>query len=439
MTFAAPRIHTWSGIPAEPAKSGFPISAISSNRRRQPDPSQANDCNIMTEVPETPAQPPAIRVLMVDDQPMVCEAVRRMLAKESDISFTAVHNPAQAIPTALREMPTVILQDLVMPEIDGLTLVKFLRARKELKDVPLIVLSSKEEPETKKKAFELGANDYMVKLPDPLEVIARIRYHSKGYINLLERNAAQAALKAELEDGARYVRSLFPPAEDSAQLTTDWVFMASTDLAGDTFGYHWLDDEHYAVYLLDVCGHGVGAALHSVSALNVMRAQSLPKVDFRQPGEVLGALNETFDMDKHNEMYFTMWYGVYRPADGLLRYASGGHPPAVLIEPGATGDEHIRRLGTPGMVIGGMPGMKYATHECNVKSGQKLYVFSDGVYEVDYADGSGMMTEDEFAAELAQPASTGMAKVQAMVDFVRKAQGKDAFEDDFSLIEITFK
>lgn len=376
---------------------------------------------------------------MVDDQAMVCEAVRRMLVNENDIVFSSVNDPSKAIATALEFKPTVILQDLVMPDIDGLTLVKFLRGRKELADVPLIVLSSKEEPETKKKAFEMGANDYMVKLPDPLEVIARIRYHSKGYINLLERNAAQDALKAELEDGARYVRSLFPEPRDGNRLRTDWVFMASTDLAGDSFGYHWIDDNHYAVYLLDVCGHGVGAALHSVSALNVMRAQSLPNVDFRDPGAVLGALNETFDMDKHNEMYFTMWYGVYQPDKGVLRYASGGHPPAVLIDDKATSENAIRRLGTPGMVIGGMPGMAYPTHECQIEAGQKLYVFSDGVYEVDYADGSGMMTEDEFAAELRQTAPKDKTKVRAMVDFVRKAQGRDAFDDDFSLIEVTFK
>lgn len=133
-----------------------------------------------------------ITVLLIDDQPIVAESVRRMLAGEPDIVFHYCQNPARAIETANQVQPTVILQDLVMPEIDGLLLVKFLRANKATRDVPMIVLSGKEEPAIKAQAFALGANDYLVKFPDKLEVVARLRYHSRGYIALLERNEAYA-------------------------------------------------------------------------------------------------------------------------------------------------------------------------------------------------------------------------------------------------------
>ena len=123
-----------------------------------------------------------ITVLLVDDQAIIGEAVRRMLATESDIEFHHCSDPTQALATANAIRPTVILQDLVMPDVDGLTLVKFFRANPATRDVPMIVLSSKEEPATKAEAFALGANDYVVKLPDRLELIARIRYHSRGYI-----------------------------------------------------------------------------------------------------------------------------------------------------------------------------------------------------------------------------------------------------------------
>ena len=119
-----------------------------------------------------------IKVLLIDDQAIVGAAVKRMLEPEEDIIFQFCQDPTQAIPTASEFKPTVILQDLIMPEIDGLTLVKFFRVHQQLKDVPLIVLSSKEEAETKADAFALGANDYMVKLPDRIELVARIRYHS---------------------------------------------------------------------------------------------------------------------------------------------------------------------------------------------------------------------------------------------------------------------
>jgi len=380
-----------------------------------------------------------IKVLMVDDQAMVCEAVRRMLAGEGDIEFHSVTDPTQAIEEALRFEPTVILQDLIMPDVDGLTLVRFIRAKEELKDVPVIVLSSKEEAETKKRAFEMGANDYMVKLPDALEVVARIRYHSRGYINLLQRNAAQAALQTELDEAARYVRALFPQKLDDSAVQTDWVFISSTDLAGDSFGYYWLDDDTFMIYLLDVCGHGVGAALHSVSALNVLRSQSLPGVDFKDPGAVLAGLNEAFDMDKHNEMYFTMWYGIFEKSTRRLNFASGGHPPAVLIGGEAKNNEEPETLFTPGMVIGGMQGVSFTSKSVTLKPGDKLYVFSDGVYEVDYADGRGMMTEEEFNKQLTAPPAPAKSKVESMADWVRQQQGRDAFEDDFSLMEICFK
>jgi len=146
-----------------------------------------------------------ITVLLVDDQAMIGEALRRMLAPEQDIDFHFCQDPTKAIKMANRIHPTVILQDLVMPEIDGLTLVRYYRANPSTRDVPLIVLSSKEEALTKAEAFALGANDYLVKLPDRLEIIARIRYHSTGYINLLQRNEAQA----QLEKANRLIRKTF--------------------------------------------------------------------------------------------------------------------------------------------------------------------------------------------------------------------------------------
>ena len=133
-----------------------------------------------------------IVVLLIDDQRIIGESVRSMLESESDIVFHFCQNPTEAVAKALEVQPTVILQDLVMPELDGLELVRRFRVEKGLAAVPLIVLSGTEEAEVKAEAFALGANDYMVKLPNSLEVIARIRYHSQAYINLLEREAAMA-------------------------------------------------------------------------------------------------------------------------------------------------------------------------------------------------------------------------------------------------------
>src|SRR5215211_4636817 len=190
----------------------------------------------------------AIKVLLVDDQPMVGETVRRMLADEPGVDFRYCPDPAAAIDTANEFRPTVILQDLVMPDIDGLQLVKYFRANPATRETPLVVLSSKEEPTVKARAFALGANDYMVKLPDRLEVVARVKYHSRGYVALLERNEAyrelaetQREMAAELSRAARYVQSLLPAPLTSGPIKINWKFVPSTQLAGDMFGYHWID------------------------------------------------------------------------------------------------------------------------------------------------------------------------------------------------------
>jgi len=134
-------------------------------------------------------------VLLVDDQLMVGEMVRRALANESNIVFHFCSQPDEAVMTAQRIAPTIILQDLVMPGIEGLTLVREYRARDTTRNTPIIVLSTREDPITKRDAFAVGANDYLVKLPDKIELIARIRYHSQAYLSRLQRDAAYRALQ----------------------------------------------------------------------------------------------------------------------------------------------------------------------------------------------------------------------------------------------------
>ncbi len=136
-----------------------------------------------------------VMVLLVDDQAMVCEAVRRALANQVDIDFHYCADAREALAVANQIKPTVILQDLVMPGIDGLTLLSQYRASPGTKDIPIIVLSTNENPQVKGQAFALGANDYLVKLPDRIELIARIRYHSKAFLNVLQRDAAYRALR----------------------------------------------------------------------------------------------------------------------------------------------------------------------------------------------------------------------------------------------------
>ncbi|UZF92155.1 GGDEF domain-containing response regulator [Bosea sp. NBC_00550] len=143
----------------------------------------------------SPADSYLSMVLLVDDQVMVCEAVRRALAHHGDLDFHYCTDPLEAIEVAQRVKPTVILQDLVMPGVDGLDLVRRYRQHPSLHAVPVIVLSTKEDPAIKSEAFQAGANDYLVKLPDKVELIARIRYHTRAYLDHVQRDEAYRALR----------------------------------------------------------------------------------------------------------------------------------------------------------------------------------------------------------------------------------------------------
>ncbi len=380
--------------------------------------------------------PDQIRVLLVDDQAIIGEAVRRMLASQGEIEYRYCQDPLKAIETAKEFRPTVILQDLVMPGVDGLDLVRDYRTIDETREIPLIVLSSKEEATTKAEAFARGANDYLVKLPDPVEVIARIRYHSRGYLALLQRNAAFKALAAserhmaeELSRAAEYVRSLLdPPIE--GRVDTSWRFVPSASLGGDSFGYHWLDGRRFAMYLIDVCGHGVGPALLSISAMNMVRSFSAAEAS--DPSLVLSRLNAAFQMDRHNGMYFTMWYGVFDADARTMTWSGGGHPPAFLLA-----GESMHLLDSQGPMIGAIPDLDWASVAIDVPEEARLLLFSDGVYEIQKTDGE-MWSWDDFVAFMGEPPAAGESRIDRLVAQACRLQGSDQFEDDFSMVEAVF-
>jgi sigma-B regulation protein RsbU (phosphoserine phosphatase) len=383
------------------------------------------------------------RVLLVDDQAMVAEAVRRMLKSAPDIEFHACQDPQKALARANEVKPTVILLDLVMPDIDGLTLLKFMRANEATREVPVIVLSSKDDAAIKADAFEHGANDYIVKLPDPIELIARIRHHSKGYIAQLERNEAYAALEesqralaSELAQAAAFVRSLLP-APSTKGVETDWRFIPSAQLGGDAFGYHWLDDDHFAIFLLDVSGHGVKSALLSMSAMNALRTRTLLDVDFRDPSAVLSALSAAFQMTEYDDMYFTIWYGVYDRRSRTLRHANAGHPAAVLVTR-QDGKVIADAIGHHGSFIGMVPKAQFVTSETVMPLAGNLFLFSDGCYEIEQPDGSMWSMEQLADTFTRHDPDAGLAPLADIEAVIRRVRGTERFEDDVSIVQVRF-
>lgn len=239
-------------------------------------------------------------------------------------------------------------------------------------------------------------------------------------------------LDTELAEAAAYVRSLLPNnLIEKIPITAR--FIPSRLLGGDCYYYYWLDPDYLTIYLLDVSGHGLGSALLSTTVLNLLRSQSLPDVNFYRPEKVLTALNETFQMNDQNEKYFTIWYGVYNRANRQLLYSSAGHPPAVLVSAPKDKPPTTECLRTSGLPVGMLPEVKYQWRRCHVPPESRLYLFSDGVYEIQQTDNT-IMGLDEFIAILSEQTPEGNID-DILKQISLRVQGR-SFSDDLSLLEI---
>ncbi|HEY5792352.1 MAG TPA: SpoIIE family protein phosphatase [Chthoniobacterales bacterium] len=373
------------------------------------------------------------RILVVDDNAENRETLARRLRRQG---HEARESPdgRHALELLRSESFDLVLLDVIMPEVDGYTVLREIKADEALRDLPVIMISALDELDVVVRCIQAGAEDYLPKPFEPTLLRARIgaglekkflHDQEKQYLERIEET--QQRLNAELDEAANYVRSILP-APMTEPFRIDWRFIPSTELGGDSFGYHWLDGEHFAIYLLDVCGHGVGAALLSVTAINVLRSGALGDADFHDPARVLGALNETFPMEKQNNMYFTMWYGVYHVPTRTLRHASGGHPPALLV----TGDGEARPIASQGTLIGVLPGMTFKSATDVIPEGGRLFLLSDGTYEVKNPDGS-MLDYEVFRKFMGDNGGAPDA-LDRLTGWIRSLNGEGPLDDDFSIV-----
>ncbi|MCE4557429.1 PP2C family protein-serine/threonine phosphatase [Roseateles cellulosilyticus] len=245
-------------------------------------------------------------------------------------------------------------------------------------------------------------------------------------------DVAQAEeLAHDLEKACRYVQSLLPARLTDGDVLTDWCFQPSTQLGGDAFGHFALDDDRFACYLIDVSGHGAGAAMHSVSVMNVLRRRVLPGTDFGDPADVLRSLNALFPMDAHDGLVFSIWYGVFDRRDRRLRYASGGHHPAYLETPAG-----LVPLRTRNLVIGAWPDAGFSAADVAVPPGARLFVFSDGAFELHARDGTAW-TLNDLLPWLARVPPGDDAPARWLQRVVLDQARPGPLDDDFSLLTVT--
>ncbi|MEM1305191.1 MAG: SpoIIE family protein phosphatase, partial [Planctomycetota bacterium] len=323
-----------------------------------------------------------------------------------------------------------VITDWEMPGLGGCDLIRRIRAADLDRYVYVILLTSRSETEDVVAGLEAGADDFLSKPFDKGELRARLAAGER--VVRLERDLAGAnrRMARDLEAGAKYVRSMIPPPMKDRGLAVDWLYVPADDLAGDSLGYHWIDSDRFAIYVLDVTGHGLDAALLSVMVLNALRTMTLPDTDFARPDQVLAALNDRFPMEEHQDRCFTIWYGVFDRRDRSLVWSGGGHHDALLHD--ADGGE--RRLASSGPMMGMLPGADFPADSLTVPSSSRLFVFTDGVFEVE--DESGVLGDFErFAQRLA-----GFCRDDAPLDRmwrVAQGEGPDApLDDDFTVLMV---
>jgi sigma-B regulation protein RsbU (phosphoserine phosphatase) len=300
-------------------------------------------------------------------------------------------------------------------------------------------------PDGTKYWFEISSNPFTDrdgKIIGAVEAIRDVSEQKNAEIllqkTLLERNEVLAHLNSELSEASAYVKTMLPQPITKGNVRTNWRFVPSTSLGGDSFGYHWLDDDHFAIYLLDVSGHGVGAALLSVSVINLLRSHALPDTDFKEPDQVLHGLNKTFPGERHNDMFFTIWYGVYNRSSLRLTFASGGHPPALLFSGSFSEKQTPIQLRTPNFVVGGRPDVTYQSSTHEIRPPSRLYVFSDGVYDITTSGNSiwGLQAFLDFMVKLSEK---GQWDMDRLINYAREINRVDAFDDDFTMLEVDFR
>lgn len=250
----------------------------------------------------------------------------------------------------------------------------------------------------------------------------------------LLRELDNERMRDDLEAGIRYVRGCIPPPMDGP-VTVDWRYIPASTLGGDAIGYHWVNPENLAFYLIDVTGHGLDSALLSTTIANVIRSGSLSGADMKRPEQVLAALNDAFQGARHGSKYFTTWYGVYDTASRTLVYASGGHPAAVAIAPG--GQEPMVFAAT-GTVMGISPGAQFPASAAAIPPGGRFFLFSDGVFEV-RRDRRAVWDLPGCIAKLAALSGEDGPIADALLAHVRELRGSAHLDDDFSLIEARFR
>jgi len=386
------------------------------------------------------------RILVVDDNEMNRDMLSRRLLKRGH-EVLGAEDGYRGLELIDREDFDIVLLDIMMPGIDGLEVLERIREGNPPEVLPVIMATAKDSSEDIVHALELGANDYVTKPFDFPVVLARIQTQLELKRSRDALATAHAKMKRDLEAASRIQRTFLPSEEvEVAGARISWRYVPCDELAGDTLNVVPLDEDHAAVYVLDVSGHGVPSALLSVTLSRLLSGDSRSSPIWKEdpttherrcssPLEVVTELARDFPYDPNTLQYFTLAYGVLDLSRREFRYVSAGHVPPIRVR---TGAEPIL-AGSTGPPVGLLPAeispSKFEEAVIEFESGDRIYIYSDGIPEVRNPAGEEFGTE-RLSQALSDLLDTDLDEtIKAIVERVR-AWGDTGFEDDVTILAV---
>jgi len=314
------------------------------------------------------------RVLLVDDAKANLDILVEGL--KSDHKLSLALNGETALQIATRTAPDLVLLDIVMPGMDGYEVCRRLRQMPETAEVPIMFLSSLEEVQNKTRGFEAGANDYLTKPFEMLEVKARVR-------SLLKAKAYSDAVKEQIASELRVAREIqmgmlphdFAGMEQAYSVELGAVLEPAREVGGDLYGVCAAAKERLVIFLGDVSGKGLPASMFMVRAISLARLLSR---EIAEPERILARLNDELAADNPSGMFVTFLCAVFDSGSGRLTLANAGHCRPVLLRPGEPPRWAVPQLGT---ALGFESGLEFERTELSLRPGDALAFYTDGVSE----------------------------------------------------------
>lgn len=404
----------------------------------------------MNDITHNDGVGPPASILIVDDTPANLQVLAGML-KERGYRVRPVPSGEMALSAARREPPDLILLDINMPEMNGYEVCERLKADDEFRSIPVIFISALTESLDKVLAFAKGGLDYITKPFQMEELHARVETHLKLrrlQIGLEEANArlerTNGRMSRDLKAAAKIQKTFLPQTiPEIPGLEFAWSYQPCDELAGDGLNIILLDEDQIGLYVLDVSGHGVSAALLSVTLSRLLSPPSDPastlvkgrdtagKFDLTPPAEVAERLNLLFPYDIATEQYATLVYGVLDVLTGDFRYVSAGHPGPLHLDAGGT----ARIIDSPGFPVG-LASEAYEERCIRLATGERLYLYSDGLPDAMSPTGERFGDArllDMATAGAKRPLGEGIA---VMLDEITRWQGGESLQDDISLLAV---